>query len=306
MSVPPSSGPESTPPPKPGRLRADSVAAEDVASAGRHVPRPSAPRAGGFAGVPLWGRWWFTPLAGVVIFLYLFRSEGGEQLLPGGGASTWFPSGQSSSPAAPFARPTGLFPGTRPAALSARFLARSAWWVDGSDAVLAELSTCLGRVPAALSAAPDTSDPAAGAPVPASSPSGRVPSPDGSFDAPPASGGPPVDGAGLGRSALEGYYRDLCLQPLASAAWNDFVSAYGQRPRAWVLQYLAAAEDQFDRHLADGLAPLAAWDAAFGRSSAVVDRLRAELRAVYGRSAVEDAGPVGPSGDAPSSPGGSR
>ena len=276
------------PPPKRGRLRPDPVDESDVASAGRHVPKQPSGASAPPRGIPLLSRWWFTPLAGLVLFIYLFRSDGGQALLPGGGSSTWFPQQPGAGSASAFPPTVAIMPGARPGGTSARVLARSAWWIDGSDAVLTTLSACLLRVPSALSSAGGS----AGAVDPAAS--GAAPAPAAGAAARGASVPAPLaDSAGLGRAALEGYYRDVCLQPLASPAWNDFVTAYGQRPRAWILQYFAAAEDQFDRHVADGLPPADAWEAAFGGSAAVVERLRAELRAVYGRTAAALPAPSG-------------
>ena len=142
---------------------------------------------------------------------------------------------------------------------SAREGASDAGWPQGSSAVLDEFAGCLDAA-ASYSGFTSRSQP-------------RLTT-------------PPVD--------VLGYYTDVCLSGLNSLAWRRFSEAYGERPRAWVLQLLAAAENDFDRLKAEpGADGDRAWVDAFGAAPERIRALRRELLAVYGRAAlVEDAAVV--------------
>ena len=83
------------------------------------------------------------------------------------------------------------------------------------------------------------------------------------------------------------YYRYVCLNRVGRQAWIGFNRSYGERPRAWVLQLLASAENEYDRlRLEPGVSADEAWIEAFGHVPGHVDALRRHLLAVYSLAAA--------------------
>ena len=179
--------------------------------------------------------------------------------------------------------------GGRPVVLrnvqSARSAAPLVQWAEGSSRVLEELAGCLRA--AADYRSPEGISLDAGPAGPAGGP----------VDGSPAQAEPewPLDPAA--------YYRDVCLARLSSRAWIGFSAAYGERPRAWVLQLLSAAENDYDRlRLEPGMNAGEAWVRAFESTPDRVTALRRHLLGVYSLAAGEaEAADLqgGPSGDAP-------
>ena len=94
------------------------------------------------------------------------------------------------------------------------------------------------------------------------------------------------------------YYRDVCLSRVGRQAWRGFIRSYGERPRAWVLQLLASAENDYDRlRLEPGTSSDEAWVQAFSPVVPRVDSLRRHLLAVYSRAA--DPTEAGSGGEGP-------
>ena len=133
---------------------------------------------------------------------------------------------------------------------SARSGARLAEWAEGSSGVLSDLASCLEAAELYV--------------VPPAASAGEQ----------PLFGSPPGD--------VNAYYRDVCLARVAGPIWTSFVLAYGERPRAWVLQLLAAAEDDYDRlRLEPDMRDDEAWRTAFAHAPARIRALRQHLVAVY-------------------------
>ena len=90
------------------------------------------------------------------------------------------------------------------------------------------------------------------------------------------------------------YYRDVCLSRVGRQAWLGFIRSYGERPRAWVLQLMASAENEYDRlRLEPGVSSDEAWVQAFSPVAPRVDSLRRHLLAVYSRAADPADGAAG-------------
>ena len=137
---------------------------------------------------------------------------------------------------------------------SARAGARLAEWEEGSSGALSDLASCLEA--AELYVVPPGRSPARA-------------------------------GADLTSGDVNAYYRDVCLTRVAGSGWTSFVLAYGERPRAWVLQLLAAAEDDYDRlRLEPGMLDDEAWRTAFGNAPTRIRALRRHLVAVYPLAAL--------------------
>ena len=157
--------------------------------------------------------------------------------------------------------PFGVSAGIR----SARTAVSDSRWVEGSSRVLPDLSACLEaasvyRQPVLVSQGVED-------PVHATDPT----------------------------DVFE-YYRDVCLNRVGRQAWIGFVRSYGERPRAWVLQLLASAENEYDRlRLEPGVSADEAWNEAFRDVPTHVDALRRHLLAVYSLAAAG----AEPSGESP-------
>ena len=91
----------------------------------------------------------------------------------------------------------------------------------------------------------------------------------------------------------------MCLNRIGGPSWLPFVDAYGERPRTWVYQLLAAAEDEYDRlRLEPDVGEDEAWRTAFRDVPVRVRALRRHLVAVYSLAAGSDQSSAAPAAEA--------
>ena len=139
---------------------------------------------------------------------------------------------------------------------SARTAVADSRWSEGSSRVLSDLSVCLAE-------AAEYSQPVLV---------------NRGVEAPAHPGDP---------SDVFEYYRDVCLSRVGRQSWLGFIRSYGERPRAWVLQLLSTAENEYDRlRLEPGVSADEAWIEAFSGVPPRLDALRRHLLAVYSLAAA--------------------
>ena len=209
----------------------------------------------------LYKSWWSGPVL-MSLLLIAFLVVNRETERPSGFPEQEMPFGDQIGSTARF------FPGRAPIR-SARGAVPSAQWVQGSARVLEELAACLR----AAAEYPRRPAPPPGAEI------GGEQSPS-SYT-----------------TDVHGYYRDVCLARIGAQAWRGFTHSYGERPRTWVLQLLASAEDDYDRlRLEPSMSENEAWIEAFRLVPARVLALQRHLLAVYSLAsrAEPESGPDGP------------